>query len=93
VIEREQFNTRYRGVFGGLSNMTDDQLRRSKRYPRIDEKKFFAPGRDKSSFTIPSVARLKPVEGRHDVFFVFRNDSVATNESLFPLAEIEMLNK
>lgn len=90
-IEREQFNTRYRGVFGGLSNMTEEQQQRSKRYPSIDEKKFFAPGSDKNSFTIPSFAVLKPVEGEYDIYFVFKNDSVASNESLFPLAEIEMV--
>lgn len=91
TIEREQFNTRYRGAFGGLSNMTEEQRRRSKRYPRLDEKKFFAPGSNKNAFTIPSVAPLKPVRGQHDVYFVFRNDSADAGESLFPLAEIEML--
>ena len=92
VLEREQFNTRYRGAFGGLSNMTNEQQERSKRYPRIDERKFFAPGSDKNAFTIPSVAPIKPVEGKHDVYFIFRNDGVQASESLFPLAEIEIMN-
>ena len=93
VLEREQFNTRYRGVFGGLSNMTKEQEIRSKRYPPIEERKFFAPGSDKNAFTIPSIAAIKPLNGNHDVYFVFKNDSVDAAESLFPLAEIEMLNK
>jgi cytochrome c len=92
-IEREQFNTRYRGAFGGLANMTEEQERRSKRYPRLDERKFFAPGSDKNSFTIPSVVELKPVEGKRDVYFVFKNESAAAGESLFPLAEIEMIDE
>ena len=92
-IEREQFNTRYRGAFGGLSNMTEEQKQRSQRYPRIDERKFFAPGSDKNAFTIPSVAEIKPVTGVHDIYFVFKNDQAQPSESLFPLAEIEMMNK
>jgi len=92
VIEREQFNTRYRGAFGGLQNMTPEQQRRSKVYPPINEREFFAPGSDKNSFTIPSVAELKDVNGRHDIYFVFKNDSAAAAESLFPLAEVQMLN-
>ena len=92
-IEREQFNTRYRGVFGGLTNMTPEQEERSRRYPPIDEKKFFSPGSDKSSFTIPSTASLKTKEGNHDVYFVFKNDTVSSEVSLFPLAEIVMMNE
>lgn len=93
TLEREQFNTRYRGAFGGLSNMTKEQEERSRRYPRIDERKFFAPGSDKNAFTIPSVAAIMPVEGPHDIYFVFKNEAVGARESIFPLAEIEMLNK
>ena len=92
VIEREQFNTRYRGAFGGLSNMTGEQERRSRRYQKLDEKRFFAPGSDKNSFTIPSVADITPAKGKVDVYFVFKNDAVSSSESLFPLAEIEMMN-
>lgn len=90
-IEREQFNTRYRGAFGGLGKMTKEQEERSRRHPRLDEKEFFAPGSDKNAFTIPSVATLKPVEGKHDIYFVFKNESAQAGESLFPLAEIQML--
>ncbi len=91
VIEREQFNTRYRGAFGGLQNMTAELERRSKRYPRLDERKFFVPGSDKNSFTIPSVAEIKKVEGVQDLYFVFVNESASPGESLFPLAEITFL--
>lgn len=93
TLEREQFNTRYRGAFGGLSNMTEEQEARANRYPPIDERKFFAPGSDKNAFTIPSVAELKDVAGTQDVYFVFKNDKAQANESLFPLAEIQMLNE
>ena len=92
TMEREQFNTRYRGAFGGLTNMTEEQQRRSLRYPPIDERKFFAPGSDKNTFTIPSIAELKRTRGIHDVYFVFKNEQVEPSESLFPLAEIEMMN-
>jgi cytochrome c len=90
TIEREQFDTRYRGAFGGLTNMTEEQKKRSKHYPPIDEKKFFAPGSDKNEFTIPSVAAIKAIKGKQDVYFVFKNDTVPASESIFPLAEIEM---
>lgn len=93
TLEREQFNTRYRGAFGGLANMNEEQRKRSQRYPPIDERKFFARGSDKNSFTIPSVAALRRTEGIHDLYIVFKNDSVPSGESLFPLAEIELLNK
>lgn len=93
MLEREQFNTRYRGAFGGLANMTREQEERSKRYPPIDLRKFFAPGSNKTSFTIPSVATLKVQEGKHDLYFVFKNDTVSSEESLFPLAEIVMMNE
>jgi cytochrome c len=90
TIEKEQFDTRYRGAFGGLANMTEEQKRRSKHYPPIDERKFFAPGSDKNEFTIPSIAAIKPTRGKQDIYFVFKNDSVPDSESIFPLAEIEM---
>jgi cytochrome c len=89
-FEREQFDTRYRGAFGGLSKMTEDQKKRSQRYPPIDEKKFFAPGSDKNAFTIPSVASIRATRGKHDVYFVFKSKTAQGGESLFPLAEIEM---
>ncbi|HEX8038274.1 MAG TPA: c-type cytochrome, partial [Chryseosolibacter sp.] len=91
TLEREQFDTRYRGAFGGLSNMTEEQKKRSRHYPPIDERKFFAPGSDKNAFTIPSIARVKSTPGKHDIYFVFKNDSVPPGESLFPLAGIEMM--
>lgn len=91
IIEREQFNTRYRGAFGGLGKMSEDQERRSRRYPPINERKFFAPGSDKNAFTIPSVATIKPVAGERTIYFVFKNHAAEPGESLFPLAEVEMM--
>ena len=70
--------------------MTEEQKKRSKHYPPIDEKKFFAPGSDKNEFTIPSVTAIKATKGKQDVYFVFKNDTVPASESIFPLAEIEM---
>ena len=93
LIEREQFNTRYRGAFGGLTNMTREQEERSKKYPPIDQKRFFAPGSNKTAFTIPSTAAVKPREGKHDIYFLFKNDTVSSEVSLFPLAEIVMRMK
>jgi cytochrome c len=92
-IAPEQFNTRYRGAFGGLMKMTPEQEIRTRRYPPIDQKKFFAPGSNKNSFTIPSAATIKPINGKQDIYFVFKNDSVKREESLLPLAEIEMMNR
>ena len=92
-IDREQFNTRYRGAFGGLANMTKEQEGRSRRYPPISLREFFAPGSNKNSFTIPSETNLRATKGKHDIYFLFKNDSVEASESLFPLAEIEMLNR
>jgi len=93
TMEREQFNTRYRGAFGGLSNPTPEQQERSKRYPRIDERRFFAPGADKNDFTIPSIASIEETRGFHDLYIVFRNNDVEPGTSLFPLAEIQLMNK
>jgi cytochrome c len=92
-IEPEQFNTRYRGLFDGLAHPTKQKEERSRKYPSLDPKKFFAAGIDKNSFTIPSVAKTKELKGRHDLYFVFKNDSANSGEPLFPLAEIEIRNR
>jgi cytochrome c len=92
VLEPEQFNTRYRGVFDGLPNPTPDQQKKMKKYPPINISEFFAPGVDKNSFTIPSVATVKSVQGIQDVYFVFKSTNTRKDESLFPLAEIVMMN-
>jgi cytochrome c len=92
TIEREQFNTRYRGLFGGLRNPTADQQLRMKRYPSLDPSKFFARGSDKNAFTIPSTAKLQAITGKRDVYFVFKGTGGKKNTALFPLAEIELKN-
>ena len=92
-IEPEQFNTRYRGLFNGLSNPTREKQERSKRYPPLNPREFFARGSNKNSFTIPSAAILKEISGDHDIYFVFKNEAAKPGESLFPLAEIELRNK
>jgi cytochrome c len=92
VLEREQFNTRYRGLFDGLTNPTPEQQERSKRYPELDGNIFFARGSDKTSHTIPSTAVIKDAAGVHDVYFVFKSLTSEKEGSLFPLAEIVMMN-
>jgi cytochrome c len=89
TIEREQFNTRYRGLFDGLPNPDADQQARIKRYSRLDPLKFFARGANKNSFTIPSVAGIKETSSVRDVYFVFKANQ-AGKDALFPLAEIEL---
>ncbi|HTE34887.1 MAG TPA: PQQ-dependent sugar dehydrogenase, partial [Chryseolinea sp.] len=54
TFEPEQFNTRLRGLFDGIKNPTEDQIKRMQRYPPLVAKEFFAPGVDKSAYTIPS---------------------------------------
>jgi cytochrome c len=90
-LQPEQFNTRYRGAFGGLSNPTKEQQLRMKKYPKLNERQFFSRGADKNSFVIPSIATVKQQKGIHDIYFVFKNDAVHPKESLFPLAEIEFI--
>ena len=90
TIEREQFNTRYRGLFDGLTNPDADQKERMKRYAPLDPSKFFARGSDKNSFTIPSTARVKETSSVHDVYFVFEGETAESNAALFPLAEIQL---
>jgi cytochrome c len=93
VIEREQFNTRYRGAFGGLTNPTAEQQERSKRYSPLELNKFFARGAAKNSFMIPSVATITPTAGMNDLVFVFKSLSSEKTTNLFPLAEIVLRNK
>jgi cytochrome c len=88
TFEPEQYNTRYRGLFGGLTDPTPDQQQRSKRYPPLDDRIFFGPGSDKTSHTIPSIAKIKEVNGRRDLYFIFKGKTPETTGALFPLAEI-----
>lgn len=83
----QQFNTRYRGAFGGLDDPAKRKKATSMNLPILDQSKFFAPGSNKNMFTIPSVVKLKALSGQHDLYFVFRNAEAAKEESLFPLAE------
>ena len=93
TIEREQFNTRYRGLFDGLTNPDAEQQKRMKRYAPLDPSKFFAPGSNKNSFTIPSAASIKETSSIRNVFFVFKGEAMESNAALFPLAEIELKTK
>lgn len=92
ILEREQFNTRYRGLFDGLTRPTPEQRERMKRYPALDPSKFFARGSDKNAFTIPSEAVIKKAKGVHDLYFVFRHHIPGKADALFPLAEIVLMN-
>lgn len=90
TIEREQFNTRYRGLFDGLSNPDADQQARMKRYGPLDPSEFFARGTNKNSFTIPSSAKIAKTSSVRDVYFIFKGDQGKKDAALFPLAEIEL---
>ncbi len=92
AFEPEQFNTRYRELFGGLRNPTAAQQKRMKKYPALDPAKFFARGADKNSFTIPSEAIIKETNGVHDLYFVFRSYKPGKADALFPLSEIVLMN-
>jgi len=92
LFEPEQYNTRYRGLFDGLTNPTPEQQQRSKRYPPLDPRVFFGPGSDKTSHTIPSIAKIKAVNGPHDLYFVFKGKTAEATGALFPLAEIVLRN-
>lgn len=89
----QQFNTRYRGAFGGLDNAAKREAVKKLNLPPLDESKFFAPGANKNSFTIPSYINISEVQGRHDLYFVFIDGEGNKTESLFPLAEIVLSNK
>lgn len=93
TIEREQFNTRYRGLFDGLTNPDSEQQKRMKRYAPIDASRFFAPGANKNSYTIPSTAPIVETSTIHDVYFVFKGQAEANTDALFPLAEVELRRK
>ncbi len=84
----QQFNTKYRGAFGGVSEEEAKKVD-VKKFPPLVLKDFFAPGVNKNYFTIPSKAEIKKTNGYHSVYFVFKNDQVRPEDSLFPLAEIE----
>jgi hypothetical protein len=91
AIAPEQFNTRYRGLFDGLTNPTAAQQERMKRYLPLDPSKFFARGSDKNSFTIPSTVSVREIQGLHDLYFVFKNYTGDKKDALFPLSEIVMM--
>jgi cytochrome c len=86
----KQFNVRYRGAFAPPPGSAEKAVPVDKTLPPLDMSKFFGLGSDKSSFTIPSVINLREIKGFHSVYFVFKNDSVNPEESLFPLSSIEM---
>jgi hypothetical protein len=89
----QQFNMRYRGAFGGLDDKKKMEEVKKLKLPVLDESKFFGPGSDKNEYTLPSIVDIKPVEGRHDLYFTFTNDSAKSDEALFPLVRIVLSNK
>ncbi len=91
-LSDKQFNTRYRGLFIPPPGEVYNGVKPDLSLPQLDPSKFFAPGVDKSLFTLPSFAPIKKTIGFHDVYFVFKNDKLKPEESLFPLAYIEFMN-
>ena len=92
TVEREQFNTRYRALFGGLVNPSPEQQARMRRYPPLNPKEFFARGSNKNAFTVPSESVIKETKGIHDLYFVFKSINPGKADALFPLAEIVVMN-
>lgn len=84
----QQFNMRYRGAFGGLDDPAKREKAKQMKLPFLDERKFFGPGSDKTSFTIPSVMTFDEQPGRHDLYLVFLNNEAKSEEALFPLSRI-----
>ncbi|HPW61695.1 MAG TPA: PQQ-dependent sugar dehydrogenase [Cyclobacteriaceae bacterium] len=85
-----QFNVRFRGAFAPPPGSAEKAVPLDKTLPPLDMSKFFGPGSDKSSFTIPSVIKLKKeINEFHTIYFVFKNDKAKPEESLFPLSSIE----
>ncbi len=89
----KQFNVRYRGAFAPPPGSAEKGVAVDKTLPPLDMSKFFGPGSDKSSFTIPSIIIFKKeIKGFHSVYFLFKNETAKPEESLFPLSSIEMKN-
>jgi cytochrome c len=89
----KQFNVRYRGAFAPPPGSVERGVVIDKSLPPLDMSKFFGPGSDKSSFTIPSVITFgKGLSGFHDIYFVFKNSDAELMEPLFPLSSIEIKN-
>lgn len=85
----KQFNVRYRGAFAPPPGSPEKGVEIDNQLPALDLSKFFGPGSDKSSFTIPSVITLKEIQGFHPIYFVFKNTEAKAEDSLFPLSSIE----
>lgn len=85
----KQFNVRYRGAFAPPPGSPEKGVEVDNQLPALDLSKFFGPGSDKSSFTIPSVVTLKEIQGFHPIYFVFKNTEAKAEDSLFPLSSIE----
>ncbi|MBL7875437.1 MAG: PQQ-dependent sugar dehydrogenase [Cyclobacteriaceae bacterium] len=85
----KQFNVRYRGAFAPPPGSPEKGVEIDNQLPALDLSKFFGPGSDKSSFTIPSVITIKEIQGFHPIYFVFKNTEAKAEDSLFPLSSIE----
>ena len=51
------------------------------------------PRNDKNAKTTPARATLRPVSGKHDVYFVFKNAKASSKDALFPLAAIHFYDE
>jgi cytochrome c len=88
----KQFNVRYRGAFAPPPGSAEKGVEVDKSLPPLDLAKFFGRGSDKSSYTIPSITKLKVVNGFHSLYFVFKNEQAKPEDSLFPISSITLKN-
>jgi hypothetical protein len=63
VLMPKQFNVRYRGAFAPPPGSPEKGVEIDRSLPPLEMSKFFGPGSDKSSYTIPSLVTISTVTG------------------------------
>jgi cytochrome c len=93
VLMPKQFNVRYRGAFAPPPGSPEKGVEIDRSLPPLEMSKFFGPGSDKSSYTIPSLVTISTVTDFHKLFFIFKNTDAKPEDSLFPLSSILLKTK